>query len=196
MGVLEIHVWGARMDRPDFPDQLVFDLDPDPALPWSAVAEAALLTRARLADLGLTGFLRTTGGKGLHVVVPILRRHDWAQAKAFTKAFAEAMVRLDPARYTARMPLAGRRGKIFIDYLRNARGATAISSYSTRARPGATVAVPLAWDELTPELRPDQFNVRTVPARLRSLKHDPWKDFAGARRSITVAMMRAVGMER
>lgn len=196
MGVLEIHVWGARMDRPDFPDQLVFDLDPDLALPWSAVAEAALLTRARLADLGLTGFLRTTGGKGLHVVVPIVRRHDWAQAKAFTKAFAEAMVRLDPARYTARMSLAGRRGKIFIDYLRNARGATAIASYSTRARPGATVAVPLAWEELTPELRPDQFNVRTVPVRLRSLKRDPWKNFTGARRSITAAMMRAVGVER
>jgi bifunctional non-homologous end joining protein LigD len=194
MGVLEIHVWGSRIDKLEYPDYFVLDLDPDPALPWTAVIEAAALTRARLADLGLTGFLHTTGGKGLHVVVPLVRRQKWDEVKAFTKALAEDLVCQNPARYTARMPLAGRKGKIFIDYLRNGRGATAIANYSTRARSGAPVAVPLDWDELTPALRPTQFNVLTVYARLQSLQRDPWGDFDDARRTITVSMKRALGM--
>lgn len=194
MGALEIHVWGSRIDRIEFPDQIVFDLDPDPALPWTAVREAAALTRERLADLGLTGFLRTTGGKGLHVVVPLIRRNNWTEVKAFAKALAEDLVHQDPRRYTARLPLAARRGKIFIDYLRNARGATAIANYSTRARAGAPVAVPLAWDELTPDSRPDRFNVATVPERLRLLRRDPWEDFGAARRVLTASMKRTLGL--
>jgi bifunctional non-homologous end joining protein LigD len=193
MGVLELHVWGARVDRPEQPDQLVFDLDPDPAVPWDAVLQAAALTKLRLMDLGLAGFLRTTGGKGLHVVVPIARRLGWDAIKAFTKAFADAIVRENPSLYTTRLPLAQRKGKIFIDYLRNGRGATAISSYSTRARAGATVAVPLAWSELTPELRPPEYTALTVPRRLANLTRDPWQDFADARRAITRTMQRKLG---
>jgi bifunctional non-homologous end joining protein LigD len=195
MGVLEIHVWSSRIDKLEYPDYFVMDLDPDPALPWAAVLDAAAMTRARLADLGLAGFLRTTGGKGLHVVVPIVRRQKWDEVKAFTKALAEDLVRQNPQRYTARMALAGRKGKIFIDYLRNGRGATAIANYSTRARPGAPVAVPLYWEELTPKLQPAQFSVLTVPSRLQSLKRDPWDDFDDARRAITVSMKRALGLK-
>lgn len=194
MGVLEIHAWGARVDRPDAPDRLVFDLDPDPALPWAVVREGAALMRARLGDLGLTGFLRTTGGKGLHVVVPLARRHGWVEVKAFARALAEDIARRDAARYTARLARASRAGRIFIDYLRNARGASAIANYSTRARPGAPVAVPVAWEELTPALRPERFNVVTVPERLRSLPRDPWEGFEAARRPVTASMKRALGL--
>jgi len=194
MGVLEIHTWGARIDRPDLPDQLVFDLDPDPALPWASVIEAAALVRRRIDDLGLVGFLRTTGGKGLHVVTPIARRITWDEAKAFAKAVADDVVRAQPQRYTTRLALAARRGRIFIDYLRNYQGATAIANYSTRARPGATVAVPLSWDELTPALRPERYTVRTLPARLAKLARDPWKDFDDARRIVTRSMRAAVGL--
>jgi bifunctional non-homologous end joining protein LigD len=196
MGVLEIHVWGSHIDKVEYPDQMVFDLDPDPSVPWIRVIEAAAQTYARLADLGLYSFLRTTGGKGLHVVVPIERRLKWDEVKEFAKAFAEDIVRQNPDRYTARLPLAARKGKIFVDYLRNGRGATAITNYSTRARPGATVATPLTWEELGPGLRPQDYNVRTVPERLRSLKKDPWADFNDARRAVTATMKRAVGLKK
>lgn len=195
MGVLEIHVWGARIDRPDYPDRLVFDLDPDPAVAWDEVVAAAHLTRTRLADLGLVSYARTTGGKGLHVVLPLARRHNWDQAKTFAKALAEDLVRQNPERYTARLPLAARRGKIFIDYLRNGRGATAVTNYSTRARPNATVAVPLLWDEVKAELRPEQYTVTTVPARLKARRRDPWSGFTDARQTITKKMRRELGLD-
>ncbi len=194
LGALEMHVWGARCDRPDYPDRLVFDLDPDPSVPWPDVVGAALLTRARLEDLGLVSFPRTTGGKGLHVVVPLVRRHDWDTAKAFAKALAEDLVRQHPDRYTARLPLAARRGKIFIDYLRNGRGATAIASYSTRARPHAPVAMPLRWDEITPALQPGAFTLLTVPARLARRKRDPWADLNDVRQSLTQRARRELSL--
>lgn len=194
LGVLEMHVWGARRDQPDFPDRLVFDLDPDPSVPWAEVVAAALATRARLNDLGLVSFARTTGGKGLHVVVPLVRRHDWTAAKRFAKALAEDLVRQHPTRYTARLPLAARRGKIFIDYLRNGRGATAIASYSTRARPHAPVAMPLRWDEITPALDPGAYTLQTVPARLAKRRRDPWADFHVARQSLTRRSQRELGI--
>ena len=194
LGVLEMHVWGARRDQPDFPDRLVFDLDPDPSVPWADVVAAALLTRARLEDLGLVSFARTTGGKGLHVVVPLVRRHDWAVAKRFAKALAEDLVRQHPQRYTARLPLAARRGKIFIDYLRNGRGATAIASYSTRARRHASVAMPLRWDEITPTLDPSAYTLLTVPGRLAKRRRDPWADLSDVRQSLTRRAQRELGM--
>ncbi|BAU48322.1 DNA ligase [Sulfurifustis variabilis] len=194
MGVLEIHVWGSRIDRPDQPDRLIFDIDPDPSLGWDAVLEAVALVYARVLDLGLAGFVRTTGGKGLHVVVPIARRHDWDEAKAFSKALADDIVRRNPGRYTSRLALSARKQKVFIDYLRNARGATAVTNYSTRAKPHAPVAVPLAWEELDSELRSDRYNVRNVYERLRALKRDPWEDFDAARRAITARMKREMGM--
>ncbi len=188
-GVLELHTWGSRCDRPDRPDRLTFDLDPDPALPWSAVADAARLLAARLKDLGLGAFLKTTGGKGLHVVVPIARTLDWREAKAFAKALADSVVADEPKKYLAEMSKARRQGKIFIDYLRNGWAATAVAAFSTRARAGAPVSAPLFWHELD-SCRGNSFNVKNIPARLRQLKSDPWADWESARRAVTQAMRK------
>jgi bifunctional non-homologous end joining protein LigD len=184
MSVLEIHPWGARIDRLEQPDRMVFDLDPDPTVPWADVVAAALETRDRLDSLGLTSFVKTTGGKGLHVVVPLSRRHDWERVHGFARQFAEAMTADSPARYTARMAKAARKGKIFIDYVRNARGATAVAAYSARAKAGAPVATPLAWDELGPGLASDRFTVETLPRRLAGLAGDPWQELHKLRQSL------------
>jgi bifunctional non-homologous end joining protein LigD len=192
MGVLEFHPWAARKDNLERPDFLVFDLDPGQGVAWKDVVAGAKAMRDKLSELGLESFLRTTGGKGLHVVVPIARRTTWDDAKAFAKAVADAIVRDDPRRYIATMSKAKRRGKIFVDYLRNQRGATAIASYSTRARAGATIATPLAWSELTARLDPRKFTVKSVPARLAARKADPWADFAVQKQSISTKMMAAL----
>jgi bifunctional non-homologous end joining protein LigD len=183
MGALEIHAWGCRAERLDCPDQLVFDLDPDEGLPWERTIEAAHTLRERLDERGLTGFLRVTGGKGLHIVVPVTPTTPWDDAKRFTKGVADAMVRAEPTKYIATMTKQKRRGKIFLDYLRNGEGATAACSYSTRARPGAPVCVPIDWDELDGSLRPDQFNVRNLERRLNE-HDDPWASFDDARAPI------------
>ncbi len=190
-GVLELHTWGARRDRLDRPDRLTFDLDPDPALPWSAVAEAARHLRARLADFGLGAFLKTTGGKGLHVVVPIARTLGWDETKAFAKSFAEGMAADEPKKYLAVMSKAKRQGKIFIDYLRNGWAATAVAAFSTRARPGAPVSAPLFWHELD-SCRGDTFNLKNIGARLARLKSDPWADYEAARRPLTAALRKKI----
>jgi len=143
-----------------------------------------------LKDLGLTSFLKTTGGKGLHIVVPIQPRTEWDGAKAFCKGVADLIVRAAPDRYIATMSKAARKGKIFIDYLRNGRGATAVAPYSTRARSGAPVSVPIAWEELTPRLRSDHFTIANVPARLEKLKKDPWAELATTKQSITRAILK------
>lgn len=192
MGVLELHTWGARADRLDTPDRIVFDLDPDPAVDWAEVVEAARFVRALLEDLGLRCFLKTTGGKGLHIVVPLARRHDWEEVKAFSRAVATHLAREAPQRFTAQLARAQRAGKIFVDYLRNAPGATAVAAFSTRARPGAPVSTPIAWDELDVGLRSDRYTVRNLGARLRTLTADPWQDYAGTRQSLTAAMRAAV----
>lgn len=194
MGVLEIHVWGSRVDRLERPDRVVMDLDPAPDVPWEAVVEAALVVRERLRQLGLQSWVKTTGGKGLHVVVPLVRRSSWDEVKPFARALAQEMERRQPRRYVSRMAKAQRKGRIFVDYLRNGRGATAICPYSTRARPGAPVSVPLAWEELSVSLRSDHFTVRSLPERLASLSHDPWAGFFDTRQSITVAMQRELGL--
>jgi bifunctional non-homologous end joining protein LigD len=194
MCVLEIHVWGARARQFERPDRLVFDLDPDPAVDWSDVVEAARAVRLLLEDLGLASFLKTTGGNGLHVVVPIQPRTEWEDAKAFCRAVADFIVRAAPDRFIATMSKAAREGKIFVDYLRNGRGATAVAPYSTRAKPGATVSVPIAWDELTARVRSDQFTIANVPDRLRALKNDPWAEMAKTKQSITAAMRKKLGV--
>jgi bifunctional non-homologous end joining protein LigD len=192
MGVLEIHPWGSRTDRLERPDRLIFDIDPAEGLEWDDVVQAARHIKERLDDLKLDSFVRTTGGKGLHVVVPLVRRASWEELKSLAKSFADAVVREQPKRYIAQSSKVKRAGKIYLDYLRNERGATAIASYSTRARPGATVATPLSWDELSGSWRPDRFNTRTVPERLETMKQDPWQGFFEARQTITKAMLAQV----
>ncbi|HSF69504.1 MAG TPA: DNA ligase D [Nitrospira sp.] len=188
MGVLEIHTWGSTRDRLERPDRLTFDLDPDPSVPWAQVVEAAQLTKTLLEELGLVSFLKTTGGKGLHIVTPIQRTQEWEEAKTFAKAVADHLVRAIPQRFTSNMAKRARKGKIFIDYLRNARGATAIAAYSTRAKPGAPVSAPLAWDELSEDLPSDYFTVMNLPARLKRLRRDPWDAYDRSARRVTAEM--------
>ncbi len=184
MGVLEIHPWGSKVSDVERPDRLIFDFDPDPAIPFSRVVDAALQMRERLDALGLESFLKTTGGKGLHVVAPIRPEHEWKLVKEFARAVATAMA-ADSDRYITQMTKAKRTGKIFIDFFRNDRGATAIAPYSTRARAGAPVAVPLDWSEATPALTPAHFTVETVPRRVKGLLSDPWAPMFKVRQGIT-----------
>jgi bifunctional non-homologous end joining protein LigD len=178
MGVLEMHPWGSRVDNPMKPDRIIFDLDPGAGLAFADVISAAKELRTFLKELGLVSFLKTTGGKGLHIVVPIARRYSWPDVKSFAKRVGELMTQRSPERYLTRISIAERRGKIFIDYLRNDPTSTAVGPYSTRAREGAPVATPLAWDELTPKLDPKVFDINSVPKRLAKLKSDPWEGIA------------------
>jgi bifunctional non-homologous end joining protein LigD len=148
MGTIEFHGWGSRTGDVEAPDRMVFDLDPDEGLDFDDVKSAARDIRDRLADLGLTSFAMLTGGKGVHVVVPLLPGHSWEEHKDFSRRFAEALSLAQPDRFTATMSKAKRKGKIFIDWLRNQRGSTAVLPYSARAREGAPVAAPLGWNEL------------------------------------------------
>ncbi|HEY1266200.1 MAG TPA: DNA ligase D [Candidatus Binatia bacterium] len=184
MGVLEIHTWGSRAEHVEMPDQLIFDLDPGAGLPWKRVVEAARFLRRRLAALELEAFVKTTGGKGLHVVVPILPQVEWNDAKQFTKMIAESVAREAPDSYLTNMSKAKRAGKIFIDYLRNGRSATAVAAYSTRARTGAPVSAPLRWEELDDVGGPGDFTLLNIRQRLKRLRKDPWATFFTSRRSI------------
>jgi bifunctional non-homologous end joining protein LigD len=174
MGVLEIHGWGCRVADVEHPDRAVFDLDPAPDVSWKRVVAAARLLGERLKAEGLAPFVKTTGGKGLHVVVAVKPKRSWDELKAWSKEIALSIVEASPKDFLARMPKSERAGKILIDYFRNGRGATAVLPYSPRAREGAPVATPIAWDELTPKLDPKKFTVLTLPRRLASLRIDPW----------------------
>lgn len=193
-GALEIHPWGCREDRPDRPDRLIFDLDPDPGVDWAEIVDAAHEVHDVLAGLGLESFARLSGGKGLHLVVPLTRRHDWDEAKAFSKAIATLLARDKPDVYTANMSKKKRQGKIYVDFQRNSRTATAVASYSTRARSGAPVAVPLRWDEVTADRAPDSYDIHAVSRRLGALDSDPWDGFFSIRQSITNEMKQTLGM--
>ncbi|HEX5031263.1 MAG TPA: DNA ligase D [Candidatus Eisenbacteria bacterium] len=182
VGVIEIHIWGAREDRQDAPDRLVFDLDPDPSVPWPRTVRAALDLRERLRALDLESFPKTTGGKGLHVVAPFRRGPSWDDVARVGSAVAASMIQDDPDGFTATLSKARRRGKILIDTLRNRRGATWVAPYSPRAREGAPVSMPLAWSEVTPALKPSRFTVRTAAARLRT--KDPWSAFLAVSQSL------------
>jgi bifunctional non-homologous end joining protein LigD len=172
-GVLEIHTRGATIDDREHADRLVFDLDPGPGVTWDAVTEAARDVRERLKRVKLKSFLKTTGGKGLHVVVPI-KPAPWDIAKKFAHVVAQSMAEDDPTRYLATAAKARRKNRVFVDYLRNSREATAIAPYSTRARPGAPVAMPIAWSELGSLTSANQYTVRNAMQRLGRLKEDPW----------------------
>ncbi|MGP1309535.1 MAG: DNA ligase D [Phycisphaerales bacterium] len=178
-GVLEIHPWGSTQEHLERPDMLTFDLDPGDGAPFEMVKEGARTMHDILQNVGLRSFLKTTGGKGLHVVVPMRPGVEWERAKEFCAAVANDLTRREPDRYVAKSSKAARKGKIFIDYLRNSRGATSVAPYSTRARPGAPVATPLRWDELSRLDSPAKYTVRNVTRRLSRLKDDPWAGYAG-----------------
>jgi bifunctional non-homologous end joining protein LigD len=181
MSAIELHAWGATEDDPLHADQLVFDLDPGEGVKTPAIVAAAQDLREKLKGLGLSGFCRTSGGKGLHVVVPLVADQGWDAVRGFCRSFAEAVSDSAPDRYLAHVKIADRKGRILIDWLRNGLGSTAIASFSPRARPQAGVATPLSWDEVTPALDLGAFTLRTVPDRLRALTDDPWAGFDRAR---------------
>jgi bifunctional non-homologous end joining protein LigD len=191
-GVIELHPWGARADNPDAPDRLIFDLDPAPELRFAAVIDAAKRLRKLLDGIGLVSFTKTTGGKGLHVVVPLRRNTDWPTAKNFSQAVALLMVEKWPDDFTANPLKKERHGKIFVDYLRNDRGSTAVAAYSVRARPGAPVAMPIRWEELKAGFRANKFSLRTVPKLLEARRQDPWAAIGSVAQSIPAAL-KALG---
>ena len=182
MGVVELHPWGAHVDDVEHPDRLIFDLDPGEGVEWKALIAAARDIRARLSAMELESFVRLSGGKGLHVVLPIRPGADWTQAKAFCETFADAMVEQAPDRYVATASKAKRGGVIFIDWLRNSRGATSVTSWSLRARPQAGVAMPLAWSELGRTRSGHDYPLPRALRRARTLRRDPWDGWAKATR--------------
>ena len=184
ISAIELHAWGATEADPLHPDRMVFDLDPGEGVAFADVVKAALDMRDRLQRLGLTSFCRTTGGKGLHVVVPLEPVAHWDAVKPFCRAFAETLSQEQPDRFLSTVKKADRHGRILIDWLRNGLGATAIASFSPRARDGATVATPIAWDDLDRKLDPAKFTLRTVPERLARLRADPWTGFESLRQHL------------
>ncbi len=195
MGALELHVWGSHIETLEQPDQMVFDLDPAADLPFGRTIAGAQTLRLLLDHLGLRSFVKTSGGKGLHVVVPLRPTRSWDEIKDFSHALADLMVRAEPQRYLATMSKSKRAGKVFIDYLRNGRGATFVAPYSTRRRPGAPVSAPLRWEELTADLRPDAYTVGNAGRRLAGRSDDPWRGYAEIDQEIGDDMLRAVGMD-
>lgn len=184
MGVVEVHTWNSTCDDLEHPDRIVLDIDPGLLVGWPAVVAAARRIRDLLGVLGLESFVKTTGGRGLHVVVPLVPRADWRECLAFARAVAEALTRSDPGSFTMQFAKAGRERLMLIDYLRNNRTNTSVAAFSTRARPNAPVSVPLAWRELTPRATPGRVTIRTVPARLRRLKSDAWRGYAEVRQTL------------
>lgn len=185
IGVLEIHAWGSREDKLEQPDRLIFDLDPGPEVAWKVVVDSAKRIRDFLQELGLETFVKTTGGKGLHLVAPINRKQEWDEVKAFCKDVAHLLVAAAPDLYMATMSKAARTQKIFVDYLRNGRGATAVVPFSPRARPNAPVSTPLTWKELNPKITANHFTIENVRRRLSALTNDPWQEFGKLRQSLT-----------
>lgn len=191
-GGIEFHPWGSHSDKPTLPDRMIFDLDPDPEAPWQNVLDGAAEVRDRMKELGLVSFLKTTGGKGLHVVVPIEREFSWPAIKAFTRAIAESMAQDSPTRFTANMSKAKRKGRIFIDYLRNDLTSTAASVFSVRARANAGVSTPLFWKELSPDLVPGKYTMLNVLHRLRTQKVDPWADYFNTKQKLKAEILAAL----
>jgi bifunctional non-homologous end joining protein LigD len=184
MGVLEVHTWNSRFRRVEQPDRIVIDLDPGDRVDWPRVVRSARIVRRLLASLDLESFVKTTGGRGLHVVVPLTPRDDWSVCLEFARAVADVLVRQRPREFTARFARAGREDKVLVDYLRNNRTNTTIAAYSTRARPHAPVSVPIAWSELGPSRTPDRFTMPVVVERLARLKRDPWASYWRTRQTI------------
>ena len=194
-GAIEFHLWGCRIDDPEHPDRLVMDLDPDESLPWARVCDGAEVLRERMQALGMRPFLRTTGGKGLHLVTALAGGHDWPLVKGFAEALSRAMSADAPGLFTAVATKERRKGRIYLDYLRNARGASAVASYSLRARPGFPVATPIGWEELRRLSGGDAYNRLTVVRRIETLAADPWDELGSSTVKITAKMRRDVGLK-
>jgi bifunctional non-homologous end joining protein LigD len=184
MNVIEIHAWGSTIDDLEHPDQIVLDLDPGEGVAWKRIVAAARLLRQRLRDVDLESLVRTSGSKGLHVVIPLKPRADWDAAKDFAEAIARSLAAEYPDEFVAVSGERNRKGRIFIDYLRNGRSASSVACYSVRARPGAGVATPLAWEELGRLRSADQYGVGNLRQRLRRQRDDPWADFLKLRQRL------------
>ncbi|MGG1947903.1 DNA ligase D [Trinickia sp. NRRL B-1857] len=195
MGTVELHTWNAVVSNIEKPDRVVFDLDPDPALGWDRMIEAALLTRELLTELGLQSWCKTSGGRGLHVVVPLARHAGWDDVKAFAQAAAQHMAATLPERFSAKMGAKNRRGRIFVDYLRNNRGSSTVAAFSPRARPSMGVSVPIAWDELSETTGGAQWTVENIHDRLDALGADPWADYAATKQRITRDMRERLDLK-
>jgi len=193
MNTLEFHIWGSRIDALEKPDRLVFDLDPDEGLGFADVKQACFDLRERLEGIGLKTLPLITGGKGVHVVAPLSRRAEWPEVKAFARAVAKRIGEEEPDRFLAEASKAKRKGRIFIDWLRNERGATAITPYSTRARPGAPIAMPVSWKELDKLDAANTIRIGDMEARMR--EPDPWAEAAGWRQAITRSMLTSMGAD-
>ncbi len=191
-GVLELHIWGAREDDVESPDRIIFDLDPAPGVSWARVREGALRLRELLGQLGLETWVKTTGGKGLHVALPIARRSTWGEVSAFARAVAYRLSDEEPERYLAKASKADRKGKIFVDWLRNTRGATAIAPWSTRAREGAPISAPFAWKDLATIKRGDQYTIENAHALAGKQRKDPWEGMLSNRQRLTAAMLKKI----
>jgi bifunctional non-homologous end joining protein LigD len=194
-GVLEVHVRGSRIDRLDICDRIVFDIDPGEGVAWSEIVAAARDVRERLAAVDLDSFVKLSGGKGLHVVLPIAGA-DWETTKSFAQAVALAMTRDSPERYVAKITKSLRKGKIFVDYMRNSLEQTSIAAYSTRARTGAPVSVPVTWEELGRTKAGSQYTVLNLSKRLASVKRDPWKDIERVKQELPDLRLRSGGRGR
>ncbi len=194
-GAIEFHLWGCHIDDPEHPDRIVLDLDPDESLPWRRVCDGAEVLRERLVGMGFTPFLRTTGGKGLHLVLALEAGHDWPTVKGFAEAIARASAADAPSLFTANSSKQARRGKIYVDYLRNARGASAVCSYSLRAKPNFPVATPIEWEEMRGLSGGNAFNRLNLPRRIETLARNPWDELSSSAVKITPKMRRDVGMK-
>ncbi len=194
MNVIEFHPWNAGIRKITQPDRMIFDLDPGEGVAWPAVREGALLVRTLLSELGLQSWLKTSGGKGLHVVVPLAPRLGFDTVKAFAKAIVQHLAATIPSRFVVKSGPANRQGRIFVDYLRNGEGATTVAAFSARARPGLGVSMTLDWDELSEVTSSDQWTVASAPDHLAMRGDDPWAGLARTRQSLTGAM-KALGFK-
>lgn len=193
-GAFEFHTWGSRAAQPHRPDRITLDLDPDPKLSWSTLRDGCELVRTLLDELELQWFIKTTGGKGIHFVLPLQRRHTWDEVKDFSRGLAEHLAKTLPSLFIANMSKQRRRGLIYVDYLRNAETATAVAAYSMRARAGLPISMPIAWNEMKQDVRGAYFNLRNVPEILETRRHDPWGDHEAASQQISASAKRAVGV--
>ena len=195
MSTIELHTWNATGADLKRPDRFVLDLDPDPALPWKSMVEATQLTLTVLDELGLKAFLKTSGGKGIHIVVPLTPKDSWEDVKAFSQSIVKYMARLIPDRFSAISGPRNRVGRIFIDYLRNGLGATTISAYSVRAREGLPVSVPIHREEVGELKAANAWTIVNLHERLDHLKEDPWTELHDTKQTITRDMRKRIGMK-